>query len=139
MGYERQERERGGSYAIAEGGLSASLRDLGRFGMIYARNGYLNGRQIVPEEWVRQTRIGDTTRFAEVYKTDWARGAYRNQFWIDDVEGSVIMARGVFGQLIYIDHERDFVGVKLSSWPVAIDPVLRINARDMMNAIAASL
>ena len=45
------------------------------------------------------------------------QGAYRNQHWIEDASKSAYMARGVFGQLIYIDRDNDFVAVKLSSWP----------------------
>jgi CubicO group peptidase (beta-lactamase class C family) len=44
-------------------------------------------------------------------------GAYHNQFWIEDTKRRAYMARGVFGQLIYIDPEEDFAAIKLSSWP----------------------
>ncbi|BCG90121.1 6-aminohexanoate-dimer hydrolase [Mesorhizobium sp. 113-3-9] len=126
-------------YAVADGGLSASLRDLGRFGLIYAQDGCANGRQIVPEQWVAHTRIGDTSLFPERYRADRPNGAYRNQFWIADVDAPVILALGVYGQMIYIDHQRDFVGVKLSTWPEAINPDMRIDMQNLMGTIAANL
>lgn len=126
-------------YAIADGGLSASLRDLGRFGLVYAQDGWANGRQIVPEQWVKQTRIGDASLFPPRYRADRPNGAYRNQFWIADVTGSAILALGVYGQMIYIDHRRDFVGVKLSTWPQAINPAMRIDMQNLMSGIALSL
>ena len=45
------------------------------------------------------------------------RGAYHNQMWIEDEERRAILARGVFGQLLYMDPQAEFAGVKLSSWP----------------------
>lgn len=125
--------------AVADGGLSASLRDLGRFGLIYAQDGSFNGRQIVPEHWVRATRIGDASMFLPAAKVDRPNGGYRNQFWIEDVDKTAILAAGVFGQMIYIDHRRDFVGVKLSSWPDALNPGRRIATQKLMNAIADEL
>ncbi|WP_421590574.1 serine hydrolase domain-containing protein [Shinella sp. M27] len=126
-------------FAIADGGLSASLRDLGRFGLIYAQNGYANGRQIVPEAWVRETRIGDPSLFTTAQKASRPNGAYRNKFWIEDVEKSAIMALGIFGQIVYIDHARDFVGVKLSSWATALDVPMRKDVQNLMGAMASSL
>ena len=66
-------------------------------------------------------------------------GAYRNQFWIDDVSRSAIMCRGVFGQLIYIDSDRDLVVVKLSSWPDFLDTDFGVNTLRMIHAIAAEI
>lgn len=126
-------------YAIADGGLSASLRDLGRFGLIYARDGCANGRQIVPEQWVARTRVGDPALFPDRYRADRPNGAYRNQFWIADVGAPVILALGVYGQMIYIDHQRDFVGVKLSTWPRAINPAMRIDVQNLMGTVAEVL
>ncbi|MET2828665.1 serine hydrolase domain-containing protein [Mesorhizobium shangrilense] len=126
-------------YAIADGGLSASLRDLGRFGLVYAEDGCANGRQIVPEQWGAQTRAGDASLFPERYRADRPNGAYRNQFWIADVDAPVILALGVYGQMIYIDHRRDFVGVKLSTWPRAINPSMRIDMQNLMGTIADNL
>ena len=123
-------------FAIADGGLSASLRDLGRFGLIYAQDGYANGRQIVPASWVAETRRGDSSMFTAAQKVDRPNGAYRNKFWIDDVSGSAILALGIYGQMIYIDDARDFVGVKLSSWPEALNPSMRLEMVNLMSAMA---
>ncbi len=41
--------------------------------------------------------------------------------------------------MIYIDHRRDFVGVKLSTWPQAINPAMRIDMQNLMSGIAGSL
>ena len=103
--------------ALADGGFNASLRDYARFGLIYAENGRFNGRQIVPAEWVAACRTGDTSAFGPPYTDVLPGGAYSRQWWVRDPKRGVIMARGVFGQMIYVDPERSLVIVKLSSWP----------------------
>jgi CubicO group peptidase (beta-lactamase class C family) len=122
---------------IADGGLCASLRDLARFGRLYAQEGWSNGRQIVPAEWVRETRMGDAAIFPEQYRT--GRHAYRNQFWIKDASAAAIMALGVYGQMIYINHAQDFVGVKLSTWPHALDVEMRCDVQKLFAAMIGHL
>ncbi|WP_421916559.1 hypothetical protein [Mesorhizobium sp.] len=41
--------------------------------------------------------------------------------------------------MICIDHRRDFVGVKLSTWPQAIKPAMRIDIQNLMAAISDNL
>ncbi len=104
-------------YALADGGFNATLRDYARFGQMHLQRGFANGRQIVPTEWVRDISNADAGLFRDPYNRVTPNGAYRNQFWLEDVSTQASMARGVFGQLIYIDPDHDFVAVKLSSWP----------------------
>ena len=104
-------------YALADGGFNASLRDYARFGQMLLEQGEANGRHIVPKRWIEDIHNADHSLFQEPYTLATPNGAYRNQFWIEDVEHKAFMARGVFGQLIYVDPEHNMVVVKLSSWP----------------------
>jgi CubicO group peptidase (beta-lactamase class C family) len=104
-------------YALADGGFNASLRDYARFALLHLRGGRLNGRQIVPSAWIEETRKGNPDLYQGVYREVLPRGAYHNQFWIEDPDRRAYMARGIFGQFIYIDPEADFAAVKLSTWP----------------------
>jgi CubicO group peptidase (beta-lactamase class C family) len=104
-------------YALACGGLNATLRDYGRFGQMLLQQGEANGRQLVPADWVADIHNADHSLFGEPYTLAAPNGGYRNQFWIEDVDKPGFMARGVFGQLIYVDSGDDMVVVKLSSWP----------------------
>ena len=104
-------------YALADGGFNATLRDYARFGLAHAQGGRGNGRQIIPGFWIEDTHQGDPAMFGEPYTFSTPNGAYRNQFWIEDTNRRSYMARGVFGQMIYIDRDNDVVIVKLSSWP----------------------
>ena len=123
-------------YALAEGGLNATLRDYARFGSLYLDDGVFNGRQIVPAAWIKATQTGDNTRFGEPYTLTTPNGAYRNQFWIEDVSRPVILCRGVFGQFIHIDAGRDLVMVKLSSWPDFLNHELGLDTLRMFHALA---
>ncbi len=100
-------------YALASGGLNATLRDYGRFGQLVLEN----GGGIIPAPWIEATRSGDHSKFKEPYTFSIPQGAYKNQFWIEDPSSRAILAKGVFGQLIYINWDYNMVVVKLSSWP----------------------
>jgi CubicO group peptidase (beta-lactamase class C family) len=100
-------------YALADGGFNATLRDYARLGLLYLEH----GAGIMPAEWVEATRNGNHAIFGEPYTASLPEGAYKNKWWIEDPRSRAIMARGVFGQLIYVNWNYNMVAVKLSSWP----------------------
>jgi CubicO group peptidase (beta-lactamase class C family) len=100
-------------YGLAEGGLNATLRDYGRFGQLLLEQ----GGGIIPASWIDDTRNGNHAIFGEPYTHTLPGGAYKNQFWIEDQRSRNLMARGVFGQWIYVNYDHAMVVVKLSSWP----------------------
>jgi CubicO group peptidase (beta-lactamase class C family) len=108
-------------YALADGGLNATLRDYARFARLYLTGGVVDGRRVLPEAWLEEVVRGDPTRFRASDRLVLPRGAYHNQFWLEEPPTPVLIARGVFGQLIYIDRAADFAAVKLSSWPDFVD------------------
>ena len=126
-------------YALACGGFNASLRDYARVGLMLSHEGRANGRQIVPADWVRDTWSSDNNMQDEARKRAFPNGGYRNQFWLRDVDTRVMMARGVFGQLIYVDPDRELVVVILSSWPEFTSIDRSITALNLIDAIADEL
>lgn len=126
-------------FASADGGFNATLRDYARFGQMYCAGGRFNGRQILPADFVSDTLAGDPEAFAGPYKDIFPRGAYRNQFWIRDVDKAQITARGVFGQLIYIDVPNEIVAVKLSSWPDYLNLGFLLTTLSAIDAITEAL
>ncbi len=109
---------------LADGGLNATLRDYGRFGLVFANEGAIAGRQVVPAAWVAACRDGDTAAFAEapnVAMSDLPQACYSRQWWVLDREAGISAALGIHGQMIYVDPRRETVVVTLASWPLALD------------------
>ncbi|RWX10027.1 class C beta-lactamase-related serine hydrolase [Rhizobium hidalgonense] len=127
-------------FALGDGGFNATLRDYARFALLHLRGGEIDGLRIVPTEWIDGTRFGaDPTLFPGIHQDILPAGAYHNQFWIEDTDRGVYMARGVFGQLIYIDPASDFAAVVLSSWPEFINPKRTRTALAALKAIRGAL
>ncbi|MGS0686116.1 serine hydrolase domain-containing protein [Nakamurella sp. GG22] len=108
-----------------DGGLAATLRDLGRFGQMLLDGGTANGQQIVPAGWITDsyTAAPDTrATFAASGNDSWLPGGgYRNQFWLPYAGRDVLLCLGIHGQMIWVEPARRLVAVKLSSWPLPQD------------------
>ena len=98
------------------------------------QGGRVGDKQIVPKVWVESCRTGEAAKFNDPYLATSPNGAYRRQWWVHDVDRGDYMARGVFGQLIYIDPEADFLAVKLSTWP---DYLIHSFGLNSLNAVIA--
>ncbi|MXU65675.1 serine hydrolase domain-containing protein [Oceanomicrobium pacificus] len=120
--------------ALADGGFCATLRDFARFGEAMRRAISDAGDTPIPHDWARATTKPDPDGFDWPYTVLSPKGGYRRQWWVHDRTRGDIMARGVFGQLIYIDAEAELTVVKLSTWP---DYLMPGYIADTMAAIAA--
>lgn len=112
---------------FAGGGLSASLRDLGKIGVLMLNEGKFNNQQLFPKEVVEEIKKGgDKKAFAKAgYKT-LEGGSYHSMWWIFHNQNKAFAARGVHGQTIYVDPTAEMVIVRFASFPTAsntqIDP-----------------
>ena len=123
-------------YGLSCGGISSSLRDFARFGILHLNDGMLNGKQIIPRDWIEDIRSGNHGLANESLRTTYPNGKYRNQFWIEDSSKTTVMCIGVFGQLIYIAPEYNMVVVKFSTWPDFLDDTHKLNTLSAIHAIA---
>ncbi len=102
------------------GGLNAMLRDLARFGEAMRLDGKFNGQQIVPAAVVADIRRGASKeQFVNGgYKTlpGWS---YHDQWWVSHNAHGAYSARGVHGQLIYVDPKAEMVIARFASHPLA--------------------
>lgn len=98
--------------------LNMTARDYARLGELYCNSGRHEGRQIVPEDWVRES-----TTIAAPYLepgkplcgiTNYSVG-YGYQWWLPDSEVGEFCAIGLYSQYIHVDPSRDTVIVKLSA------------------------
>jgi CubicO group peptidase (beta-lactamase class C family) len=92
--------------------ISATLRDFARFGQFIAEGGKINGKSILPADWLAHA----TTKQADTGAT--GRG-YGYQWWTYD-DGS-FAALGIFGQSIFIDPARKLVIATSGDTPQASD------------------
>jgi CubicO group peptidase (beta-lactamase class C family) len=99
----------------AAGGLCATLHDTARLGQLL-----IEDRGVLSDSLVEDVLFGgDTSMWAT---NEWAYyfpgGAYRSGWYQDRAAGSgVVIAAGIFGQMIYVDAPRRVVIVKHGSWP----------------------
>ncbi len=111
--------------AYAGGGLSLNLRDMAAFGELVRNKGKFNGKQVVPvaaiEDITSKRDIKqDQAAFANdpEYPLLLARGwSYRDMWWHTNNADGAFMARGVYGQAIYIDPAAQMVIVRFASGP----------------------
>tara|TARA_R110002033_G_scaffold2125_12_gene15205 strand:- start:493 stop:1656 length:1164 start_codon:yes stop_codon:yes gene_type:complete len=93
----------GEGVAFVLGGLNMTTRDYARMGLLVAQGGQLDGRQIVPEDWINISTVPSAL-------TEVGRMRYGYQWWMPaDVRAGEIMAQGVYGQFVYIDRARNVV------------------------------
>jgi CubicO group peptidase (beta-lactamase class C family) len=93
--------------------LSATLRDFGRYGLFFKGGAKINGKPIVPDDWVKAaTTSSDVAR-----KPDGS--GYGYQWWVRTPP--VYEAVGIFGQMIHINPDLDLVMVVQSAWPTSGD------------------
>jgi len=130
--------------AIPDGGISATARDLARFGQMLIDDGVAQGRAVVPAAWlddVRSPEPGVREAFARTDNEPVLPGGwYRTQFWvIPGPGGPVLVCLGIHGQLIYADRASRTVVVKLSTWPDAQNTGYLVDTLRACAAVAASL
>ncbi|MDF1670087.1 MAG: serine hydrolase [Roseovarius sp.] len=99
----------GEGIAFVLGGLNMRTRDYARFGLMFEQNGRYGDTQIVPSGWViASTRPSAQTTAEET--------GYGYQWWIPlGAQDGQFMARGIYGQYIYIDQTRDVVIVSTAA------------------------
>lgn len=113
--------------AIHDGGLSATLGDLARFGQMLLDGGSVPGadgalRQVVPRAWL-DTALAPPADVLDAFARSkdgpyLPGGWYRNQFWfVPGDDGPVLLCLGIHGQMVFVEPSTGVVGVKLSSWP----------------------
>ncbi|MER9243657.1 serine hydrolase [Mesorhizobium sp. M0633] len=104
--------------AMAGAGLSATARDLARFGELMRRQGEWNGKQLIPSSVIEGVQHGDApSKFPP--GVDAQGYAYRSQWWVTHDELDAFLGRGMHGQLLYIAPKVEMVVARLASHPVA--------------------
>ncbi|CAM5342198.1 6-aminohexanoate-dimer hydrolase OS=Afipia felis OX=1035 GN=nylB PE=4 SV=1 [Afipia felis] len=89
-----------GGLEIAGSGLSATLRDFARFGQFYLDGGMAGGKQVLPDGWMQEASTPKILKGGTPLN-------YGYMWWIalsnQARANKAFMARGIFGQFVYID------------------------------------
>ncbi len=93
--------------SITKGGWGLFMRaeDMAKLGQLYLQNGYWEGRQVVPSEWVKES----TTWQVETGKDD--NKHYGYQLWINDDRPGSYAYNGMLGQNVFVYPDIDMVVV----------------------------
>ncbi|MFW0738975.1 serine hydrolase domain-containing protein [Flavobacterium sp. T12S277] len=105
---------------FAGGGFNLGLRDMARFGQLILNNGKVGEQQIIPKAAIDDIKKGGNKQaFAKAGYSLLKGWSYRNMWWITHNAHGAFCARGVHGQVIYIDPKADMVIVRFASNLVA--------------------
>ncbi len=120
---------------IGGSGLSATLRDYGRFGLFFMNGGVVEEEKLLPENWISEAT---SSKFIGGRKVD-----YGYMWWIADVAANPIhrdafYAVGIFGQSIYINPRENVVVVVWSARPKPTGSNT-INDEDFFAAVVKAL
>jgi CubicO group peptidase (beta-lactamase class C family) len=125
---------------FAGGGLNLALRDMARFGEMMRLGGRWNNGQVVPAAVIEDIRHGGNRElFAKAgYKTlsGWS---YRNMWWVSHNAHGAYAARGVHGQVIYIDPVAEMVIARFASHPMGANANLDPTSLPAYEAMAERL
>jgi CubicO group peptidase (beta-lactamase class C family) len=128
--------------ALPDGGMCATLRDMARFALLQLRDGRVGEEQVVPSEWLLDTRRGDQAAldaYSRAEGLDAHPGLmYRNQWWVLERD-TAYSALGIHGQMVYVNLPADVACVKLSTWPAPLDESLETRCLTAFAAIAEEL
>lgn len=122
-------------HEIGGSGISATLRDYGRFGLFFLNDGKIGGTSILPDGWTKEASL--PTKLKDGSKLD-----YGYMWWTGwttpSIADGAFAAIGIQGQNIYINPAKNVVIVTFGAQPKPtgkepIDPLV------VFDAVAAAL
>nr|NQU90559.1 serine hydrolase [Bacteroidota bacterium] len=103
--------------------INARAKDFAKFGRLYLNHGKMNGKTILPKDWVKKsTSIINDSKDSQGHP-------YTYQWRVK--EDGAIYAKGVLGQYIYIFPEKNIIIVRLGKkatdvkWPMLFEELCR--------------
>lgn len=119
----------GRGVAFVLGGLNLTTRDYARLGQLVAQGGQWHGRQIVSTDWIDASTVASAPGGA----------LYGYQWWLPPDARGEVMARGIYGQFIWIDRAQNVVIAVNAADPDFESPAVVAENIAMFRAIAASV
>lgn len=102
-----------GGKELANGGLHIALRDYARFARLYMNHGAFEGKQILPEQWIKDSIATNETYLKAPHDgKPYEELGYGYQWWIPEGNEHEFTGIGVFGQWIYCNPTKKIIVVK---------------------------
>ncbi|HVN28835.1 MAG TPA: serine hydrolase, partial [Candidatus Binataceae bacterium] len=118
--------------------LNATLRDFGRFGLMFLNHGRFNGRQIVPSEWTQEATTPQSPQVQFRHLFNYSPLGYGYQWWTFPDDGA-FAAEGIYFQYIFVNPKDDLVIVKTSAFDRPWDLSIEAQTYAAFWAVAAAL
>ena len=111
---------------MAYAGFNATARDYAKLGELYRLGGKINGKQIIPSDWIKASVKPDAPHLmpGDNPLSDFPLG-YGYQWWVPDLSGD-FSAIGVYNQFIYVSPKSNMVIVKLSANRFVLKKILKL-------------
>ncbi|MHB8383770.1 MAG: serine hydrolase domain-containing protein [Candidatus Binataceae bacterium] len=120
--------------------INATLRDYGRFGLLFLHDGKIGDKQIVPASWINLATNPQARQVGWGHLLPGDPGAYGYQWWlIYPGAGHAYSAEGVFFQFIYVSPKYNMVIVKTSAYDDFWDDQLGVEQLVAFDAIGTVL
>jgi len=102
----------GANDEFSAGGLSMTARDLSAIGVLLAKQGQFQGKQIIPQAWL--AKIGNIEHTVSHEK--YTQYNYSRSWWIPkDTQEQEMLGLGIYDQYLYVNRAKNIVIVKLSA------------------------
>lgn len=119
--------------------MNATLRDYGRFGLLFLNKGKSNGRQIVPESWVEEATIAQSSKVQPGRLYAGYPLGYGYQWWTLPAPDRAFSAVGINFQFVYVNPAARVVIVKTSAFPTPWNYRLELETFAAFDAICSTL
>ena len=108
-----------GGFVLADHGMSSTLRDLGRVGLLVLNNGKASGNQVVPAAFVEDIISQEGDPYWPYAADQGFDPYYRSFWWGEGNAGGDVSGYGIHGQFVRVVPEARIVIAMYSTWPRA--------------------
>lgn len=115
---------------IGGSGLSASLRDYARLGSVMLHKGKINNQDIFSEDWLENAT-------SLIYDVNDQGDGYGYLWW--RVKDGSYAAVGIFGQMIYINPNKNVIIAQIAAWPKAGSTELSKGRQEFIEAVLKAI
>ena len=108
-----------GGFVLADHGMSSTLRDLTRLGLLVLNNGKALGKEVIPAPFIRDILEQQGDPNWPYPAPEGYTPSYRSFWWGEGNSGGDVSGYGIHGQFVRVVPEADLVITLYSTWPRA--------------------